>query len=314
MTVHVHFYEACGLSIASDVPIAGLQPAADSGHADVTIAMEGSTAHSSADSRNSRLWYASPERDASGQPQMTIEVGECGYRLEYRDEATFLVDPRGQQVIARWPSSRSDVDAASYLTGSVLAFLLRVRGSVPLHASAVANDGRAILFVGDSWSGKSSTAAAFARLGYSLLSDDVVRIDGRGDELAAYPYQPRLNVWGDSAAALFGAADSDVYQKRYVNALDAGYRFQSTPVPIETVYVLCERAARRQRPRVARLTPRDALVALVRHTHGGSFLDRDMRARELEVIARLVEQGAVRELSFGDSLEDLVESCRALHL
>ena len=77
----------------------------------------------------------------------------------------------------QWADALTDADAASYLAGYVLAFVLRLRGSVPLHASAVAIDGRALLFVGDSWAGKSSTAAAFSILGYPVLADDIVRID-----------------------------------------------------------------------------------------------------------------------------------------
>jgi hypothetical protein len=307
-----HFYHACGLSIASNAPIAGLRPAAGHGKADVTVAMEGATAHAGENRLYPQTWYVSPDMDPSGQPEMRIEAGERGYRLACRGDAAFLVDPGGCHVVARWAASCTDVDAASHLTGSVLAFVLRLRGVVPLHASAVAGDGRALLFVGDSWSGKSSTAAAFSTLGYSLLSDDIVRIDDRGDDVVAYPCQPRLNVWGDSAAALFGASDGDAYRKRSVDALDAGYRFQDTPVPIEAVYVLAEREQGVRRPVVRGLAPRDALIALVQHTHGGSFLDRGMRARELELIARLVETVPVRELAFGDSLEDLVASCRMI--
>jgi hypothetical protein len=277
-------YQACGLAIASDAPIAGLVPAAGNGLADVTIAMEGSTSHGGEDSR-------------------------YPYRLAYSDDATFLVDATGCRVIARWAATCSDADAANYLTGSVLAFVLRVRGSVPLHASAVAVNGRGVLFVGDSWSGKSSTAAAFSTLGYSLLSDDMVRVDDCGPDLVAYPFQPKVNVWGDSAATLFGVGDGDAYSKRSVDALEAGCRFQAVPVPIASVYVLAERAAGRRRPLVKALTARDGLIALVRHTHGGSMLNGGMRAQELDVLARLVERVPVRELSFGDSLEDLVPSC-----
>jgi hypothetical protein len=307
-----HFYHACGLSIASDTAIAGLRPATSHGTADVTIATEGATACAAEHRLYPHTWYVSPDKDPSGQPEMRIEAGQDGYRLAYCDDAAFLVDAGGRHVVARWAASRTDADAASHLSGSVLVFVLRLRGAVPLHASAVASDGRALVFVGDSWSGKSSTAAAFSTLGYSLLSDDIVRIDDRGGDLVAYPCQPRLNVWGDSAAALLGAGDGDAYQKRSIDALDAGHRVQDTPVPIEAVYLLAERGESGRRPVVRDLAPRDALIALVRHTHGGSFLDRGMRARELELIARLVETVPVRELAFGDSLEDLVAGCRTI--
>jgi hypothetical protein len=306
-------YDACGLSVVSDAPIAGLRRAADVGTPDVTVTVEGSATGACRHEDYPRLCYVSPETDASGRPEIRLDAGEDGYRLTFGGAATFLVDTSGAHVIVRSPPTSPDVDAAGYLTGSVLAFLLRVRGSVPLHASAVATGDRALVFVGDSWSGKSSTAAAFATLGYSLVSDDIVRFETCGDDLVAFPYMPRLSVWGDSAAALFGAADRDAYRKRLVGASDGGYRFQVTPVPIAAVYVLTERAAGRSGPIVGRLPLPDALITLLRHTHGRCFLDSHMRAREFEMLARLVTRVPVAELTFGDSLDDLLESCRALH-
>jgi hypothetical protein len=255
--------------------------------------------------------YVSPELDGSGNPEMTIEAGEDGYRLVYSGQATFLIDRSGERVIERWSGSR-DSEAADDVARSVLAFVLRVRGSVPLHASAVANGGEAILFVGDSWSGKSSTAAACCTLGYALVSDDIVRLDMSGDDVVAYPSHSRVSVWGDSAAVLFGASDQDAYRKRQVDVVDAGYAFHATPARIRAVYVLAERTAAGQAPAVRDLAVREALITLVCHTHGGSFLDQEMRVRELDVIARLVERVPVRELTFSDSLDDLVSSCRTL--
>jgi hypothetical protein len=255
--------------------------------------------------------YVSPEVDESGMPEMTIEEGDDGYRLVYSGQATFLIDRGGRRVIEQWSGS-PDNEFADDVARSVLAFVLRLRGSVPLHASAVASGGEAILFAGDSWSGKSSTAAACCALGYALLSDDVVRLDVSGDDVVAHPSHSTVNVWGDAAAVLFGASDRDAYRKRGVNVVDAGYAFYSAPARIRAVYVLGERVAAGQPPAVRALAPREALITLVCHTHGGSFLDREMRARELEMIARLVERVPVRELTVSDSLEDLVSNCRTL--
>lgn len=310
-------YRACGLSLASDAPIRGLRPIAADRRADVTISMCGHARSVDRSWESGSVWYESPELDASGRPEMTIEVCESGFRLAYCDDTTFLVDRPGDRVSVHWPAPLSDADAASYLTGSVLAFVLRLRGSVPLHASAVAIDGRALLFVGDSWSGKSSTAAAFSTLGYPVLADDIVRIDLGDGHLAAYPSHPRLNVWPDCAATLYGARDalpvhSDTYRKHYLDLLDAGYPFQDTPVPVDTIYVLKERSANRLSPGIRLMPPQAALMALVGQTYGNCLLDRPMRAREFDVLCRLVERVPVRELRFGDDLGALVSSCRTL--
>jgi hypothetical protein len=284
---------------------------------DVTISMRGHVETVGQTSDNEALWYQSPELDPSGRPEMLISKSATGYRLAYCDDTTFVIDPTGSHINVQWTAPLNDVDAASYLTGSVLAFVLRLRGSVPLHASAVAIEGRALLFVGDSWAGKSSTAAAFSILGYPVLSDDIVRIDTAGDGLAAYPSHPRLNVWPDSATTLYGAPDalpvhSESYGKHYLDLIEAGYAFQATPVPIEAVYLLGERSPDRRSPLMSVVPARPAFMALLGHTFGSAFLDPAMRVREFDVLCRLVECVLVRELRFGDDLGALVSSCRAL--
>jgi hypothetical protein len=59
------------------------------------------------------------------------------------------------------------------LQGRLMAYLLRQRGWLPVHASAVAIGGQAVLFAGESGAGKSTTAAALYARGHKVLTDDV---------------------------------------------------------------------------------------------------------------------------------------------
>jgi hypothetical protein len=311
------FYRACGLSIVSDTPIPGLRPMPVGADPDLTISMcAGSDRDKCVEGKS--VWYASAELGASGRPEMTIETGDGGYWLTYDDAVTFVIDGAGARVSGQWSARLSAADAAGYLAGSVLAFVLRLRGAVPLHASAIAVDGRALLFIGDAWAGKSSTAAAFSTLGYPVLADDIVRIDIGHREGFAYPVHPRLGLWSDSAEALFGApreerAHSQEYQKRVFDPQGAGSLFDARSVPIAAIYVLGERLREvSARPSIEPVPPSAALVALVRHTFGGSYLDRAMRALEFDVLCRLVDCVPVRQLRFGDDLSALQESCEVL--
>jgi hypothetical protein len=62
------------------------------------------------------------------------------------------------------------------LMGKLMACLLRQRGCLPLHASGVAIGGQGALFLGESGSGKSTTAAAFYARGYGVLADDICAV------------------------------------------------------------------------------------------------------------------------------------------
>lgn len=59
------------------------------------------------------------------------------------------------------------------LCGTVAAHVLAWRGLVPLHGSAVAFDGQAILIAGESGAGKSTLAQALVECGGQLVSDDL---------------------------------------------------------------------------------------------------------------------------------------------
>ena len=89
----------------------------------------------------------------------------------------------------------------------MLGITLRLRGVTALHAGTIVVDGRAIVLVGDAGAGKSTTAAAFARLGYPILAEDIAALDDRGNCFWIQPGYPHVNLWPPSVELLFGAAD-----------------------------------------------------------------------------------------------------------
>ena len=73
-----------------------------------------------------------------------------------------------------------DADFGSVLAmGTVLSFVLLLRGACVLHASAVEFDGQVVAFVGCSGMGKSTMAALMCADGGRLVTDDVLHVDLR---------------------------------------------------------------------------------------------------------------------------------------
>jgi HPr kinase/phosphorylase len=64
--------------------------------------------------------------------------------------------------------------------------------SATLHASCVAVDGQGLLIMGPSGSGKSSLALRLLSLGAALVSDDLTRVDRKGNALVARCPTPDL--------------------------------------------------------------------------------------------------------------------------
>jgi hypothetical protein len=304
-----------GLVIQADAPLNDLRPLVVAEPADVSVRMRGTIGQPPVDEIIS-AWYVSPYCDERGVPLLTIRSVGSGYLLCYAEGARFLVSASGCDVDAWWDESLTDVDAADYLLGGVLAFITRLRGRLPVHASAVVIEEQAILFAGAAGAGKSSVAAAFAVLGYPVLSDDVVVIDEANGGVVAYPSRARLSLWADSAASLFATrslpAHSRVYAKRRLDLVEHGYRFHERPVPVGAICVLAARSASSHGPTMRALRPRAALMNLVSQTYGNYLLDASMRAREFDVLGRLAETVCVNELSLSADLDGLVSDCRSL--
>jgi hypothetical protein len=251
----------------------------------------------------SQILYASPEGAAFDEPNVRVCVFPCGdyFGFFYRDEVRFAVERRGREVWGDWPENYTLEDACTYLLGPVLGFVLRLRGMICLHASAVAVDEQAIALVGPPGAGKSTTAAMFAQRGFSVIADDVVALAEDEKNFQVQLGYPRLNLWSDSVGALFGSDEAlpritPNWDKRYLALGDNGFGFATKPLPLGVVYLLGSREAGLEAPVMDYLTGSDALAQFVTNTYVNYLLDRNMRSREFDVLTRLVVRIPIRRV------------------
>jgi len=315
------FHNAFGLRISSNVPVPGLLSlAASRTPPDLQIQL-GVSPFSADESHAAReeLIYESSYSDESGNPGLRIWKSQNGryLRLAYFDGTQFWLEQAGKEIWATWAEASSLEDACSYLLGPVLGLLLRLRGVTCLHASAVALHGAAVAFVGMEGAGKSTTAAAFAREGFGVLSDDVVALRENEEGFLVVPAYPHLCLWPESVAMLYGSADalphfSKGWEKQRLSLGDREARFESEPLPLGAIYFLGERRAD-PAPFVEAVRPQAALLSLVADTFANKVLDREMRAREFEVLGRLVTRVPVRRVfahSDGSRIHGLCQTIR----
>ena len=248
------------------------------------------------------------------EPHMRIERSrrEPGtYVFAFADGTRFRLDEYGRVITTSWQSTREDM--STYLVGPVLAFVVRLRGTLALHASALSTDGwRALLLAGPPGVGKSTMAAAFVLRGAIMLTDDVAAIEWRDDGIPrVWPGYARLRLWADSAAALFGSADAlpmltPTWEKRFV---DVRASFASRAMPIGAIVML---AGRDKATRVRRLQGHEAAMATLVRTSLTHLLDAEQRRRELDQVARLVEAVPVLEVTARDDLAETGELVDAI--
>jgi hypothetical protein len=314
------FHRLYGLLLKTNIAIPGVPvlPNPD-GIIDAQIRLRSKTPPLSTSSLPSETFYVSQMRDENGDPVLRAGLLADAKHLSlvYSDGTRFVLECRGNEVFGDWPDPLTLEDIAPYLVGPVLGVVLRLRGIFPLHASAVSIGNQAIAFVGPAGAGKSTTAAAFARCGYRVISDDVVALRQEGSRFGILPGYPRVNLWAESVHAIFGSGASlplisPSWDKHFM-PLDPFTEFETRPLPLGGLYVLQRRAAGITGPVVVeQLTGAEALVALLGNTYMNYLPDLDGRRREFELLGRVVAQVPVRRIQAAGDLSALPELCATI--
>ena len=186
-----------------------------------------------------------------------------------RDEAHVLVE-NGRTVTIE-PAVGCDLtETRSILMAPVQAVLWHQRGLLPLHASVVGVNGRAIALAGASGAGKSTLAAVLSARGLEVLADDICVVDSANGSADVLPSTSRLRLWRDALDHLGVAPDG------LPRALSRREKY----------LIECGESAGAERQRLA------ALVLLSRQAGNAVRLERLRGARSIIELQRIVHMPA----------------------
>jgi hypothetical protein len=282
-----------GLSLTADRPIPGVPPAKIA-NVDVSVYLGKLPKRFDQNESSAELWFTSEYQDQLGVPLLKVFKYFSGeyFRFTYADQTEFVVDRSGANIWATLPESLTLEDTSTYLLGPIMGFVLQLRGSISLHASAVVIENRAVAFVGPAGSGKSTTAAALAERGYSVIAEDVVTIEDCGDTFLALPAYPCIRLWPASVRALYGSEAAlpkltPTWEKRFLDLSQERYRFSEEPVPLTAIFMLAERSQRAQAPFVSSISGSQALLSLIANTYTNNLMDKETRARGFDLLSRM---------------------------
>jgi hypothetical protein len=146
--------------------------------------------------------YSSPFRTDDGESTVYVYRLDTCDVLRFPGVADFYVWP--DRITGHCLDSPHDYLMEAHLLSTVLAFWLQRGGILPLHASSVAVDGRAVAFLAQAQAGKSTLAAAFVQDGCPLLADDFLPVERCGDAFVGRPGHPQLRMWPDQALYFLG--------------------------------------------------------------------------------------------------------------
>ncbi len=287
-------YQVSGLSVDSEVPLPGLLNVESArGPTDVAI-------------RFGDVPLALDDAALTG-PTWAID-GEK-FLLRIPGVARFLL-LGGRSIVCEPEPHMPRDDVAIFLLGTVLGILLHQRGQVVLHASAVAVNGKAVLFCGKSGAGKSTMAAALGQGGQPCVADDLCRITLRGDgEPIVHSDGRQLKLWAQTIDQLQLAPRSRVRVRRELEKyyVEHGGAVEA-PLPIAAVYALRE-ARPPHAAGIQRMSVLDGANAVRRHAYRGVLVER-MRQREqyFRVATAVARSGNVYHLTRPLAFAELPQS------
>jgi hypothetical protein len=289
-----------GLGVSANRPIPGV-PSSNTASEDIRISFGSLPAWlNDVGATQIETSYVAGYKSECGEPTLRVFRVLDGkyYRFIYADETEFLLDRAGTEVWAQWSAQLTLEDTATYLLGPVMGFVMLLRGIVCLHASAIAVDDKAIALLGSAGSGKSTTAAAFSERGYRILAEDVVTLDDRGDRFLVRPGYPCIRLWPASVKALYGSEThlpklTPNWDKCYLDLKD---QFRTEPLPLAAIYHLGERRDDAVAPFVEPLDRSEGLLSLIANTYATKLMDKQMRAREFELLTRVLNNVPLRRV------------------
>jgi hypothetical protein len=272
-------------------------------------ALLGEDSGSSPDLRSVRISQVDARLPSVGQGDTLLERrhadGSLGMRVARLDWGYLIEAPRHGTFRVAYDGSRVECDRLAEplwrwhrpLCAQALPLAATLRGLELFHASAVALGQRAVAFVAESGTGKTSLAIALSARGGALLTDDVLALESTAHGVLAHVGVPMANVAADQLALLAPSERNRIgvpigtSDKVHVEVLN----MSTGPMPLRAIYFLARSAE------VERLAIEPARPPDPRELLGATFMPHIVtRARlmtQLATCAQIAEVVPVFRLS-----------------
>jgi hypothetical protein len=211
-----------------------------------------------------------------------------GYRIRFQRTGEFALSSDLSRVEVRAHPGGDAALLPVLASATMSAFLLSLRGATTLHASAVAVDGRALVFVGESGQGKSTLAALMCGAGAGLITDDLLVVSG-GPAPTCIGSARELRLRERAVELADGQPDEDKRETVDGRLALSFHRAGEHPFPIGAVVVP---SPDREATTVDahRLTATEALFAVLAFPRIHGWRLNDVLARDFAVASDLARQ------------------------
>lgn len=248
-------------------------------------------------------WYHTI-RDSRRTRNISFARGQHSFLVRFHGAMDFVISSDGRNIVPVARKRIPDELVRTLCLSQVLPLALSLRGVPTLHASAVAIRGRAVAFLGDDGQGKSTLAAAFARAGDPVLTDDALALTVRRGRLVAIPSFPEIGIFRDVASRFFRTPSSPLHRQKARIPLRG--IFCRTALPLGVIYKLSPReGGSRDSCEIRRLRGRKAWFTLLRHAFRLDLGSQDKLKEEASFFSRVAARVPVKTLRLARGLKRL---------
>jgi hypothetical protein len=228
------------------------------------------------------------------------------------DIARFYI-VNGTSIVVMPLEKYDNKSAAAFIMGSVFASLLYQRGIMPLHASALEYNGKAVIICGVSGAGKSTLALGLTKHGFHIICDDIVPISFQNNFPVASSGFNQSKIWKDTATMM------DISVEPLVKVRDAMDKFyykvenallSKEPLPVKHIFILS--ATNKEKQESKYLEGKDKLLVLRNHLFRKQIaFSMGMEARLFGSLAKLAASVPVTKIerpTKGFSMEEPINN------
>jgi len=224
-----YYYTAYGLTIGSEIILLPLQEIAPKS-VDLVIKR--------GQLLNPPYWQSTKIYRAGLQARFA-QNGPDQFWLDWSPMMSFMARQGNELVL---DTEQIDVDLISLFTLSeAIGLILFQKGYFLLHGSAIQVNNEGVVFLGEPGAGKSTTVAAFAQKGVSVINDDMVCIlISEAGQPFLIPSFPQIKIWGNSVAGLQVSTEHLGHVREGVDKFSWQQpgSFAQQAVPLKQIFVL----------------------------------------------------------------------------